>query len=659
MSNKLPRQPLKQSPRQPLKKKKKNNNKFIRNLFLLFIIFVVVISLFNFIQLSSRVQETKVSYSQFIQMVESKQIDKITMKGNLITGDLNATTRFQTVAPNDPELIGILRESGVEIEVYPEGSSWLGGLLGGLLPILLFVGIWIYIMRQMRLTGNKALSFGKSKAKMASNEAAKITFKDVAGAEEAKEELGEIIQFLKTPQKFQRLGAKIPKGILLVGPPGCGKTLLARAVAGEGGVPFFSISGSDFVEMFVGVGASRVRDLFEQGRKNAPCIIFIDELDAVGRQRFAGIGGGHDEKEQTLNQLLVELDGFSARKGVIVIAATNRPDVLDMALLRPGRFDRKIVISVPDIKEREAILALYMKNKPVAKDVDIKVLARRTSGFVGSDIETLVNEASLLAARRNKNEITMKELEEAIDRVIAGPEKKSRVMTDKERKIIAYHESGHTLVGNILPNADPIHKVSIIPRGSMALGYTLQLPLEDRYLATKSELLDKLSVLLAGRASEEVIFKEVSTGAQNDLEQATHIARKMVCDYGMSEKMGPMTLGKGNGEVFLGRDFLKEKNYSEEMAFDIDKEIMSIIRQCHDTALRILRKYKGRLIRLTELLEKKEVLEADDIEKILGKKTTAEELVDKKVRSSEKKLTSKKKNADKAPSSQSKKQKGN
>ena len=647
MNNKLPKQPL----------KKKNSNKFIRNLFLLFIIFVVVISLFNFIQLSSRVQETKLSYSQFMAMVENNQIDKITMKGNLITGELDARTQFQTFAPNDPELISILRENGVEIEVYPEGSSWLG-LLGGFLPILIFVGIWIYIMRQMRFTGNKALSFGKSRARMISNEAAKTTFRDVAGAEEAKEELKELIEFLKTPQKFQKLGAKIPKGILLVGPPGCGKTLLARAVAGEAGVPFFSISGSDFVEMFVGVGASRVRDLFEQGRKNAPCIIFIDELDAVGRQRFAGIGGGHDEKEQTLNQLLVELDGFSSRKGVIIIAATNRPDVLDIALLRPGRFDRKIIVNVPDIKEREAILALYMKNKPVAKEVDIKVLARRTPGFVGSDIETLVNEASLLAARRNKNEIAMKEQEEAIDRVIAGPEKKSRVMKEKEKKIIAYHESGHTLVGNVLPNADPIHKVSIIPRGSVALGYTLQLPLEDRYLATKSELLDKLSVLLAGRASEEIVFKEVSTGAQNDLEQATHIARKMVCDYGMSEKMGPMTLGKGNGEVFLGRDFLKEKNYSEEMAFDIDKEIMSIIKQCHDTALRILKKYKGKLIRLAKFLEKKEVLEADDIEKILGKKTTAEELVNKKVRNSEKKLTSKKKNADKTPSSQSKKQKG-
>lgn len=655
MNNKLPKQPLKKKKNNS----KKNNNKFIRNLFLLFIIFVVVISLFNFIQLSSRVEEAKLSYTQFLEMVERDQIDKVAIRGNLITGMLDAATKFQTFAPDDPELINILRENGVEIEVYPEGSSWLVSLLGGLLPILIFVGIWIYIMRQMRLTGNKALSFGKSRARMSSKDAAKITFKDVAGAEEAKEELKEIIEFLKTPQKFQKLGAKIPKGILLVGPPGCGKTLLARAVAGEAKVPFFSISGSDFVEMFVGVGASRVRDLFEQGKKNAPCIIFIDELDAVGRQRFAGIGGGHDEKEQTLNQLLVELDGFSTRKGVIVIGATNRPDVLDIALLRPGRFDRKIIVSIPDIREREDIIALYMRNKPIAKQVDIKVIARRTPGFVGSDIENLVNEASLLAARRNKNEITMKELEEAIDRVIAGPEKKSRVMKKKEKKIIAYHESGHTLVGNVLPNADPIHKVSIIPRGSVALGYTLQLPLEDRYLATKSELLDKLSVLLAGRASEEVIFKEVSTGSQNDLEQATHMARKMVCDYGMSEKMGPMALGRGNGEVFLGRDFLKEKNYSEEMAFDIDKEIMNIVKQCYDTALGILKKHKGKLIRLAEFLEKKEVLEADDIEKILGKKTTVEELTNKKTAKSRKKLTSKKKNAYKTPSSQSKKQKGN
>jgi len=653
MNDQKPKGPL--PPKQPLKK-----NKFNRNLFLLLIIFLIVISLFNFIRLGSGVEQAELSYTQFLSMVERGQIDKVTIKGHLISGKIDEGLRFSTYAPEDPELIKTLREKGVEIEAYPEGSSWLVSLLGGLLPILIFVGIWIYIVRQMRITGNKALSFGKSRARMASKDAVKVTFKDVAGAQEAKEELQEIIEFLKHPQKFQRLGAKIPKGILLVGPPGCGKTLLARAVAGEAGVPFFNISGSDFVEMFVGVGASRVRDLFEQGKKSAPSIIFIDELDAVGRQRFAGIGGGHDEKEQTLNQLLVELDGFSPRKGVIVMAATNRPDVLDMALLRPGRFDRRITVNIPDIKEREAIIALHMGNKPIAKEVDIKVLARRTPGFVGSDIENLVNEASLLAARRDRKNISMGEFEEAIDRVIAGPEKKSRIMREKEKKIIAYHESGHTLVGNLLPHADPIYKVSIIPRGSVALGYTLQLPLEDRYLATKSELLDKLSVLLAGRASEELIFKEASTGAQNDLEQATHIARKMICDYGMSEKLGPVALGKGNGEVFLGRDFLKEKNYSEELAFDIDREIFRIVKESYERALKILGKHKGKLIRLAELLAKKEVLEKDDIEKILGKKITEESVANKKTKAksnknNKRKAVSKKTNGHKSSSSQPKK----
>ncbi len=649
MNGQKPKGPL--PPKQPLKK-----NKFNRNLFLLLIIFLIVISLFNFIRLGSGVEQTELSYTQFLSLVEKGQIDKVAIKGHLISGNLEEGLRFSTYAPEDPELIKTLREKGVEIEAYPEGSSWIVSLLGGLLPILIFVGIWIYIVRQMRVTGNRALSFGKSRAKMTSKDKIKVTFKDVAGAEEAKEELQEVIGFLKHPQKFQRLGAKIPKGILLVGPPGCGKTLLARAVAGEAGVPFFSISGSDFVEMFVGVGASRVRDLFEQGRKSAPSIVFIDELDAVGRQRFAGIGGGHDEKEQTLNQLLVELDGFSPRRGVIIIGATNRPDVLDMALLRPGRFDRRITVNIPDIKEREAIIALYMRNKPIAKEVNIKVLARRTPGFVGSDIENLVNEASLLAARRDRENISMKEFEEAIDRVIAGPEKKSRIMREKEKKIIAYHESGHALVGNLLPHADPIHKVSIIPRGSVALGYTLQLPLEDKYLATKSELLDKLSVLLAGRASEELIFKEASTGAQNDLEQATHIARKMICDYGMSEKLGPVTLGKGNGQVFLGRDFLKEKNYSEELAFDIDKEIFRIVKESYERALKILGKHKGKLIRLAEFLEKKEILEKDDIEKILGKKITEESVVNKKAKSNNKrKVASRKTNGHKSSSSQLKK----
>ena len=650
MDGQRPRQPRRQPPKPPTKK-----NKFSRNLFLLFIIFVVVISLFNFIRLGSSVKETELSYSQFLNMVQQGKIKEVSIRGHIIRGELGTNMPFQTYAPTDPELIKTLRENKVEIQAAPESSPWLLNVLGGLLPILIFVVIWIYIMRQMRITGSKALSFGKSRARLTSKDAVKVTFKDVAGVEEAKEELKEIIEFLKNPQKFQKLGAKIPKGVILVGPPGCGKTLLARAVAGEAGVPFFSISGSDFVEMFVGVGAARVRDLFEQGRRNAPCIIFIDELDAVGRQRFAGIGGGHDEKEQTLNQLLVELDGFSPRKGVIIMGATNRPDVLDMALLRPGRFDRRISINIPDIREREDILALHMRNKPIAKEVDVKVLARRTPGFVGSDIENLVNEASLLAARRNKDKIGMVELEEAIDRVIAGPEKKSRIMREKEKRIIAYHESGHTVVGNLLPHADPIHKVSIIPRGSVALGYTLQLPLEDRYLATKSELLDKLSVLLSGRASEDLIFKEVSTGAENDLEQATHIVRKMICDYGMSEKLGPVTLGKGNAQVFLGRDFLKEKNYSEELASDIDKEIRRIIQESYDRALKILREHKGKLIRLAEKLEEKEVLGEEDIKEVLGEKITEKTPGEKKIKRNRTKLVLKKANAHKSSSSNPKK----
>jgi len=602
------------NPKRPVK-----SGKFVRNMFILFIVFLIFISILNLVRLSPGIKETRLSYTQFLRMVEEGQIHQVTIKGHSIEGKIDERMQFRTFVPDDPELIKILRENNVEVEVQPDSSPWLGSFLGGVLPILIFLGIWIYIIRQMRASGSQAFSFGKSKAKLVTAGRVNVTFKDVAGAEEAKQELREIIEFLKNPQKFQRLGAKIPKGVLLVGPPGCGKTLLAKAVAGEAGVPFFSISGSDFVEMFVGVGASRVRDLFEQGRKNAPCIIFIDELDAVGRQRFAGIGGGHDEKEQTLNQLLVELDGFSPREGVIVMGATNRPDVLDAALLRPGRFDRRITVNIPDIKEREEIFALHMRNKPVAKDVDVRVLARRTPGFVGADIENLINEASLLAARKNKDEIGIEELEAAIDRVIAGPEKKSRVMQKREKRIIAYHESGHTLVGNLLPFADPIYKVSIIPRGSAALGYTLQLPLEDRYLATKSELMDKLTVLLAGRASEELMFNEITTGAQNDLQQATSIARKMICEYGMSEKLGPVSLAE-NHEVFLGRDFLKEKSYSEELAFDIDREIRRIIRDCHKRAMKILEENKDKLIQLAETLEEKEILGREEIEKIIGKK---------------------------------------
>ncbi len=601
-----------------------------RNLFLLVLAFIVIISIFNLIKIGPGQQEKQITYTQFVRLVETGKINKVTIKGQSIKGQVNGAV-VTTYAPDDPELISILRRNNVEIEAVPQTEGWWVNLLGGILPVIIFVGIWFWIFRQMRVTGNKALSFGKSRAKIASKEKVKVTFDDVAGAEEAKEELKEIIEFLRNPQKFQKMGAKIPKGVLLVGPPGCGKTLLARAVAGEAGVPFFSISGSDFVEMFVGVGAARVRDLFEQGKKNAPCIIFIDELDAVGRQRFAGIGGGHDEKEQTLNQLLVELDGFSPREGIIVMGATNRPDVLDAALLRAGRFDRRITINLPDIREREQILRLHMRNRPIGMDVDVKILARRTPGFVGSDLENLVNEASLLAARRNKNKVEMADLEEAIERVVAGPEKKSRVMREREKKIVAYHESGHTVVGNLLPNADPIHKVSIIPRGSAALGYTLQLPLEDRYLTTKSELLDKLAVLLAGRASEQLIFNEISTGAQNDLSQATHIVRKMVTEYGMSEKLGPVALHSGAEEVFLGRDLLKERNYSEELAYEVDKEISRIIEEAYKRAYRILEKNKDKLSRLAQELETKEVLEEDDIKRILGEKiVTEEKTVEKK-----------------------------
>ncbi|MBE0477753.1 ATP-dependent zinc metalloprotease FtsH [Candidatus Aerophobetes bacterium] len=603
--------------------------------------FVVVISIFNFVRMGSREEEQQITYTQFINMVEANRIQRVTIRGKSIKGKINGVV-VSTYAPDDPELISLLRQNNIEIEAVPETQGWWVGLLGGVLPIIIFIAIWFWIFRQMRATGNKALSFGKSKAKIASKEKIRVTFDDVAGAQEAKEELREIIEFLKNPQKFQKMGAKIPKGVLLVGPPGCGKTLLARAVAGEAGVYFFSISGSDFVEMFVGVGASRVRDLFEQGRRNAPCIIFIDELDAVGRQRFAGIGGGHDEKEQTLNQLLVELDGFSPREGIIVIAATNRPDVLDAALLRAGRFDRRVTIGAPDIKEREEILSLHMQNHPLDVDVDVKVLARRTPGFVGSDIENLVNEASLLAARGNKNKIGMVEFEEAIERVIAGPEKKSRVMREKEKKIVAYHESGHTVVGNLLPETDPIHKVSIIPRGSAALGYTLQLPLEDKYLATKSELLDKLVVLLAGRASEQLIFNEISTGAQNDLSRATHIVRKMITEYGMSEKLGPVALHGESDEVFLGRDFLKEKNYSEELAYEVDKEIKRMIEAAYRKGYAILEKNKDKLVKLAEELETKEVLEEADIKRILGERVVADE---KKEKGKEKTKVSKKKSS--------------
>jgi cell division protease FtsH len=495
-------------------------------------------------------------------------------------------------------------------------SGFMGAIFTTLLPILLLIGVWFFILRQMQAGGSKAMSFGKSRARLNSENQQKVTFDDVAGCDEAKEELEEVVEFLKDPKKFQKLGGKIPHGVLLHGPPGTGKTLLARAVAGEADVPFFSISGSDFVEMFVGVGASRVRDLFEQGKKHSPCIIFMDEIDAVGRQRFAGVGGGHDEREQTLNQLLVEMDGFNKKEEIILIAATNRPDVLDPALLRPGRFDRQVIIDSPDLNGREGILKVHSKAVVMSKDVNLNLLARRTPGFSGADIYNAVNEAALLAARRNKDCVDMEDLEEAIERVTAGPERKSRAITDKEKKIVAFHESGHALVGLSNDDMDPVHKVSILPRGR-ALGYTMHLPTEDRYLTSKKELISRMETLLGGRVAEAMIFGDITTGAQNDLSRVTDIAHKMVCQFGMSEKLGPLTFGMSDSQVFLGRDLYKDKDYSEEVASQIDKEVRQIVDECYNRAKHILTENKDVLEALATALLEKEVLSAEEVKDIV------------------------------------------
>ncbi|MCE5204157.1 MAG: ATP-dependent zinc metalloprotease FtsH [Actinomycetia bacterium] len=500
--------------------------------------------------------------------------------------------------------------------VNPEDTQWWVALLVQLVPVVLIVGVMLFFLNQMQGGNSKVMSFGKARAKRMTRDQPRITFKDVAGVDEAVEELEEIKEFLSNPGKFQALGAKIPKGVLLVGPPGTGKTLLARAVAGEAGVPFFSISGSDFVEMFVGVGASRVRDLFEQAKAAAPCIVFIDELDAVGRMRGAGLGGGHDEREQTLNQLLVEMDGFDIKDNVIIMAATNRPDVLDSALLRPGRFDRQIVVDRPDLKGRIEILKIHTRGKPVATDIDLEVLARRTPGFTGADLANMVNEAALLAARHGKKQIEMEEFEEAIERVIAGPEKKSRLISEKEKRIIAYHESGHALVGHVLPNTDPIHKISIISRGR-ALGYTLALPLEDKFLNTKGEMLDELAMLLGGRVAEEIAIGDITTGASNDIERATKLARQMITRYGMSDKLGPMTLGEDQHEVFLGRDFSATPNYSQEIAFEIDKEVRRLIDEAFDKAHKILSERRKQLDLMADVLVERETVDKDQLEALL------------------------------------------
>ncbi|WP_408955455.1 ATP-dependent zinc metalloprotease FtsH [Natroniella sp. ANB-PHB2] len=565
--------------------------------------------------------EQELTYSQFIQQVETGQINQVTIIGeNKIEGTLETGEEFEINIPGTVEKVeGILIANDVEVDTEPEPEPpWWTGIFAYLLPTVILIGAWIFIMNKMQGGGKKMMSFGKNKARLHNqDEKKKVTFDDVASYEEVKEELVEVVEFLKNSSKFTKLGAEIPKGVLLVGPPGTGKTLMARAVAGEAGVPFFIISGSDFVEMFVGVGASRVRDLFEQGKENAPCIIFIDELDAVGRQRGAGVGGGHDEREQTLNQLLVEMDGFESNEGIILMAATNRPDVLDPALLRPGRFDRQVIVGKPDYKGRKGILEIHVKDKPLTDDVDLSVLARRTPGFTGADMENLANEAAILAARRNKDKIAMLEFDDAIDRVIAGPQKKSRVISDKEQDIVSYHETGHALLGELLEHSDPTHKVTIIPRGR-AGGFTIPLPEEDKSFITKSELLDKVAGLLGGRIAEEVFLDDISTGAQNDLERATKIIRDMITNYGMSEKLGPLTLGqKNNEQVFLGRDISRSRNYSEDVAAAIDKEVRDMIDSCYQTAKELLTENSEMVKDMVAALKEKETLEREDIKNII------------------------------------------
>ena len=592
-------------------------NKFFRNVGFYLLIIIIAISIIDYYS-AKTTTKTEVSYTAFLKQVEDQKVDRVTIVENTIRGKLKDGQEFTLVTPNDPTLINVLREKKIDIKAeLPPQPPWWTTLFSSLLPMLLLIGVWFFIMQQTQGGGSKVMSFGKSRAKLHNEEKIKVTFADVAGAEEAKEELEEVVEFLKHPKKFNDLGARIPKGVLLFGPPGTGKTLLARAVAGEAGVPFFSISGSDFVEMFVGVGASRVRDLFEQAKKSAPCIVFIDEIDAVGRQRGAGLGGGHDEREQTLNQLLVEMDGFGVNEGIIIIAATNRPDILDPALLRPGRFDRHIVVDKPDVKGRQEILKVHTKGKPVEKEADLDVLARRTPGFTGADLSNLVNEAALLSARRNKKRIGMEELEESVERVVAGPERKSKVISEKDKKRTAYHEAGHALNGMLMPNADPVHKVSIIPRGR-AGGYTLMLPKEDRNYATRSELKDQLKTLLGGRVAEALVLEEISTGAQNDLERATELSRKMICEFGMSEVLGPITFGRRQDtQVFLGRDISRDRNYSEEVAYSIDKEVRRMIEEAYEKTEAMLREHMDKLHVIAAALIEKETLEAFELEQLM------------------------------------------
>lgn len=593
--------------------------KFFRGISFWLLIFILILTM---VQYFSR-QGTDIerpSWSQLREQISKDNIKEITIIDKSVKGEyiVPEGKTFSTYIPDVSLLLEELEGTKANIIAEPPPEPpWWAQILPSLFLVLLFIGAWFFFMQQSQGGGSRVMSFGKSRARLHGEDKKKVTFKDVAGVDEEKEELEEIVEFLRSPRKFIELGARIPKGVLLVGYPGTGKTLLARAVAGEAGVPFFSISGSDFVEMFVGVGASRVRDMFDQAKKNSPCIVFIDEIDAVGRQRGAGFGGGHDEREQTLNQLLVEMDGFGINEGIIILAATNRPDILDPALLRPGRFDRQITVNTPDVKGREEILKVHTKNKPISQEVDLKVLARRTPGFTGADLENLVNEAALLTARKNKKDIEMPELEEAITRVIAGPEKKSRVISDREKKLVAYHEGGHAIVAKMLPNTDPVHQVSIIPRGR-AGGYTLIIPKEDRYYMTKTELLEQVTHLLGGRVAEALVLNDISTGAQNDLERATKLVRKMITEFGMSDKLGPMTFGQKQDEVFLGRDIAQHKNYSEEVAFEIDKEIREMIDQCYHRAEDILKQNMNKLHKLVEVLLEKETIDAQEFENVFN-----------------------------------------
>ncbi|RPH48816.1 MAG: ATP-dependent metallopeptidase FtsH/Yme1/Tma family protein [Desulfobacteraceae bacterium] len=590
-------------------------NPFYKNLALWIVISLMMVMLYNLFN-QRQIAETSISYSEFISMVENEKVSEVVIQGqDLFVTDVNKA-HFKVYAPPDSDLIKIMRGKGVSIKAKPPSESpWYMSLLVSWLPMIILIGVWIFFMRQMQSGGGKAMSFGKSRARLMSDTSEKVTFQDVAGIEEAKEELSEIVEFLKEPKKYTRLGGRIPKGVLLMGPPGTGKTLLARAIAGEAGVPFFSISGSDFVEMFVGVGASRVRDLFVQGKKNAPCIIFIDEIDAVGRHRGAGLGGGHDEREQTLNQLLVEMDGFESNEGVILISATNRPDVLDPALLRPGRFDRQVVVSLPDIKGREKILQVHMKKSPIAPDVTPLILAKGTPGFSGADLENLVNEAALYAAKRNKEKVEMIDFEDAKDKVYMGLERKSKVIKDEDKKTTAYHEGGHALVARFLPDTDPINKITIIPRGRAA-GATWFLP-EERDFKYKDQLESQLAIAFGGRAAEEIVFSRISTGASNDIKQATDLAQQMVRSWGMSDLLGPLSYAKNEEQIFLGREISQHRDYSEETARKIDDEVNTLIKKSYGKARQILNENLDVLHKLAELLLEKETVMGKELDELI------------------------------------------